>query len=61
MIDSVDCYGSINSDSVITMVFEHEVFDGVSESCFDNWHDAVKECSEYAKSVNTTLLQLESD
>ena len=58
---SVDCYGDIDSDSVIVMAFDDENFDGISESSFDTWSEAVKECSDYAKSVGTTLVQLEAE
>jgi hypothetical protein len=58
---SVDCYGDCNEDAVIFMCFDDEVYDGHTESTFNNWRSAVKELAEYAHRNGTELVQLESD
>lgn len=58
---SVDCYGDCNEYATISMVFDNEIYDGITGSVFNNWRQAVKELSEYANKVGTELVELESD
>jgi hypothetical protein len=58
---SVDCYGDCNEYAVLFMCFDDEIYDGHTESTFNNWRSAVLELSEYAHRNGTELVQLESD
>ena len=58
---SVDCYGDCNEYATISMCFDDEMFDGYTDSTFNNWRSAVKELAEYAHRNGTELVQLESD
>ena len=58
---SVDCYGECDEYATISMVFDDEMYDGITSSAFDNWRQAVKEISEHANRMGTQLIELESD
>jgi hypothetical protein len=58
---SVDCYGDCDEYATISMVFDDEIYDGITGSAFNNWRQAVKELSEYANKIGTELVELESD
>jgi len=58
---SVDCYGDISEESTISMVFDDENYDGISDSSFKTWTEAVKEISDYAELHELKLLELEAN
>jgi hypothetical protein len=58
---TVDCYGDIDDESVITMVFDDENFDGISDSNFKTWAEAVQEISDFAELRGLILLELEAE
>jgi len=58
---SVDCYGIIGPTSTIDFCCDDEESDGITESSFESWDDAVAELSDYAHAMGTELVQLCSD
>ena len=58
---SVDCYGDMSEESTVSMVFDNENYDGISDSSFKTWSQAVKEISDYAELHELKLLELEAD
>ncbi len=58
---SVNCYGDISEESTVAMVFDDENYDGISDSSFNTWSQAVKEISDYAELHELKLLELEAD
>ena len=58
---SVDCYGDMSEESTVSMVFDNENYDGISDSSFKTWSEAVKEISDYAELHELKLLELEAD
>ncbi len=58
---SVSCYGDISEESTVAMVFDDENYDGISDSSFKTWSEAVKEISDYAELHELKLLELEAD
>ena len=58
---TVDCYGDIDEESVVTMVFDDENYDGISDSNFKTWSEAVQEISDFAELRGLILLELEAE
>lgn len=58
---SVSCYGSVSEEATIAMAFDDENYDGISDSSFKTWTEAVQEISDYAELHELKLLELEAD
>ena len=58
---TVDCYGDIDEESVVAMVFDDENYDGISDSSFKTWAEAVQEISDFAELRGLMLLELEAE